>query len=137
MVDMDPYSNPLKDLCDAIPIILAGNLPAKSYRWLSSACRQLVLKPMSQSQDIFDRIKLEIDKGVAGLAREWRATVMSRERQWLCRLVLGWRSWEQRCVSVRLRLELIRHKDLLSAIFVYLDRVHEGPTIRWASARSS
>ncbi len=50
---------------------------------------------------------------MASLAREWRASIISKEEAWLGRLVQGWKTFE---IGV----------GLLSAVFVYLDRVYSN-----------
>ena len=33
------------------------------------------------------------------LAREWKASIMSKEGGWLGRLIKGWKAWERKVVS--------------------------------------
>ncbi|WVR09664.1 hypothetical protein IAU60_006739 [Kwoniella sp. DSM 27419] len=108
-----PVSDQLDTLLASIPTILAGRPTEKSYHQLSHTCHKLVLPSHALGSTIYERIKSELEKSAASLSREWRGSIMSREAGWLGRLVKGWKTWEQRV-------------NLLSAIFVYLDRVYSN-----------
>ncbi|WWC91953.1 uncharacterized protein L201_006905 [Kwoniella dendrophila CBS 6074] len=108
-----PQSNLLNDLLASIPAILSGKSTDLSYHTLSHTCHTLVLQPHSLGSSLYYRIKEELEKSASGVVREWRGSIMSKQEGWLNRLVEGWKSWEKRV-------------DLLSAIFVYLDRVYSN-----------
>lgn len=93
----------LKDLLDAIPLLLQGKSTARSFHYLSDTCHRLILSSHDHGQEIYRRVKEELDKSVSLLAREWRASIMGKEGGWLGRLVHGWESWEARAVSCFLR----------------------------------
>jgi len=68
-------------------------------------------------------------KTIAGFAREWRGTIMSREEGWLKRLVAGWKVWESRVVSREILWpRMCSRQNLLGAVFVYLDRLYAAST---------
>ncbi|ORX40484.1 putative ubiquitin-protein ligase [Kockovaella imperatae] len=117
-VSLPPVSGPsskdeLAILLDSIAPLLAGQPTRASYQQLSQICRRLVLCTDSKAPEIYDHIASELDRSVANLAREWRGSIMSREKDWLKRLTSGWKVWE-------------KHVDLLASVFVYLDRVYSN-----------
>ncbi|OCF44515.1 hypothetical protein I317_01587 [Kwoniella heveanensis CBS 569] len=114
-----PSTQPAKDqlttLLSAIPELLSGKPTIKSYHLLSHTCHKLVLQPHTLGPTIYERVKEELEKSASTLAREWRGSIMTREGGWLAKLVDGWKRWEERV-------------NLLSAVFVYLDRVYSNPS---------
>ncbi|WVW86443.1 hypothetical protein I302_108491 [Kwoniella bestiolae CBS 10118] len=109
-----PPNELLQSLLSSIPSILSGAPAKESYHALSHTCHKLVLQPHTLGPTIYGRIKDDLERSANGLVREWRGSIMAREEGWLGRLVQGWESWEKRV-------------NLLSAIFVYLDRVYSNP----------
>ena len=103
----------LSHLLSAIAPLLSGESTTHSYHHLSSTCHRLVLPPQSEGCTMYDRVKGELERSVAGLARQWRASILSKESGWLGILVRGWKTWESRV-------------GLLSSVFVYLDRVYSN-----------
>ncbi|WWC72278.1 uncharacterized protein I206_106240 [Kwoniella pini CBS 10737] len=108
-----PTNELLQSLLQAIPNLLSGKPTIQSFHTLSHTCHQLVLQPHTLGPTIYGRIKEELEKSANGLVREWRGSIMSRQEGWLIRFVEGWKLWEKRI-------------NLLSAIFVYLDRVYSN-----------
>ncbi|OCF77529.1 hypothetical protein I204_01517 [Kwoniella mangroviensis CBS 8886] len=109
-----PPNELLQSLLSSIPAILSGTATKESYHTLSHTCHKLVLQPHTLGPTIYGRVKDELEKHASGLVREWRGSILSRQEGWLGRLVEGWIQWEKRI-------------NLLSAIFVYLDRVYSNP----------
>ncbi|KAK8853464.1 hypothetical protein IAR55_004171 [Kwoniella newhampshirensis] len=110
-----PVKDRLNVLLSAIAPLLSGGPTAQSYHHLSSTCHALVLQPHTLGPTIYSRVKEELEKSTASLAREWRGSIMAREKGWLGKLVHGWKLFEQRVL-------------LLAAVFVYLDRVYSNST---------
>ncbi|WWD19893.1 hypothetical protein CI109_104362 [Kwoniella shandongensis] len=108
-----PVKDQLNTLLSAVAPLLSGQQTAHSYHHLSSICHTLVLQPHTLGPTIYTRVKEELEKSTAGLAREWRGGIMAREKGWLSTLVQGWKAFEGRV-------------SLLSAVFVYLDRVYSN-----------
>ncbi len=94
-----PVKDQLSTLLASIAPLLAGQPTAQSYHYLSASCHRLVLPFPSQGQAIYSSVKEELERSVAGLAREWRASNMSKEAGWLATLVKGWKTWEGTVVS--------------------------------------
>ncbi|WWC64862.1 uncharacterized protein I303_107476 [Kwoniella dejecticola CBS 10117] len=121
-----PTNELLQSLLNAIPSLLSGKPTERSYHTLSHTCHQLVLQPHTLGPTIYGRIygriKDELEESANGLVREWRGSIMSRQEGWLARFVNGWKVWEKRV-------------NLLSAIFVYLDRVYSNPSTGIASIK--
>ncbi|WVF67352.1 hypothetical protein IAT40_002107 [Kwoniella sp. CBS 6097] len=125
-VSAGPSAPPAKDqlitLLSSIPELLSGKSTSQSYHHLSHTCHKLVLQPHTLGPTIYERVKEELEKSASTLAREWRGSIMGREGGWLNRLVDGWKRWEERV-------------NLLSAVFVYLDRVYSNPSNGIASIK--
>ncbi|WRT69963.1 uncharacterized protein IL334_006954 [Kwoniella shivajii] len=117
-----PAKDTLQTLLDSIPLLLSGKPTTQSYHTLSHACHNLVIQPHNLGTTIYDKVKEELEKSAAGLVREWRGSIMSRQGDWLTRLINGWNTWEKRV-------------DLLSAVFVYLDRVYSNPSVGISSIK--
>ena len=88
----------LSTLLTAVLPLLSGKPTTQSYHHLSSTCHRLVSPPCSRGSDIYVRIRDELGNSIAGLAREWRASILGKEENWLGNLVKGWRTWESRVV---------------------------------------
>ncbi|WVQ94950.1 hypothetical protein IAU59_002040 [Kwoniella sp. CBS 9459] len=118
-VSAGPSAPPAKDqltaLLSSISALLSGRPTSQSYHHLSHTCHKLVLQPHTLGPTIYERVKEELDKSASALAREWRGSILGREGGWLPKLVDGWKRWEERV-------------NLLSAVFVYLDRVYSNPS---------
>jgi cullin-4 len=109
----------LANLLGSIKPLLAGEDTKQAYHTLSSTCHRLVLPPHSLGQRIYSKVKQELENSVAGLAREWRGAIMSREQRWLARLDKGWSDWEKRVVSPIISAI---HKEVAQAGRIYCPR---------------
>ena len=89
----------LSTLSSCIAPVLAGKPTAQSYHYLSSSCHQLVEFPNLQGPALYAKLREELERSVGQLAREWKASIMSKEVGWLERLMDGWKVWETRVVS--------------------------------------
>ncbi|ORY31595.1 putative ubiquitin-protein ligase [Naematelia encephala] len=104
-------STDLSTVVDSIAPILSGNQTSRSFHHISAALHRLVLPPHNEGETIYTRLRQELERSVAALAREWRGAILGRETGWLDRLVQGWKTWQGRV-------------NLLASVYVYLDRVY-------------
>lgn len=90
----------LKEVKDAIPLILAGKPASVSYHRLVEDCRRLDLDSTVDVSSVYKCIDKELKKTVKSMAREGRADILSRQGSWLLRIVQLWDTYQNRVVSV-------------------------------------
>ncbi|BEI84475.1 hypothetical protein CcaverHIS002_0410790 [Cutaneotrichosporon cavernicola] len=94
-----------------VPLVLSGKSTEISFNCVSDFCRNLVLYSEAPFEAMYRTIDMELEKSTERIARGCRAAIMAREAKWLEVFVSTWETY-------------IELASLLSAVFVYLDRVH-------------
>ena len=129
-LDSDPgpsVQSQVAVLCNAIAPILNGLPPTIPYQTVSSTCYRLVSPPNMMGAEIYQRIDQEMTKHLTSFVRNYMLDSGSKEGSWLVHLMAGWKQWEERVVSPGF-LSFANWPDkiqsLLSAVFVYLDRIY-------------
>jgi len=121
-----PIQGDLAHLIESIGPILRGQQVKQSFHNLSAACHRLVLPPHNAGLELYSNISTNIEQSLYDLTKGWQRLIMAREPDFLARFMADWRAWEKRVVSTLPQgdVKSADKQELLSAVFVYLDRIY-------------
>lgn len=83
----------------SVPLILADKATPISFHRIATGCRYITSRPSAEARRLYEHIETNIVSAVKAIQKELRASIMTREKRWMKKLVDAWKAFEVRVVS--------------------------------------